>query len=96
MELPSSRPKSLAEVNAVPCVLCRSAVDGADTNVRMGVMVRVSFAREGGAREDCALRGGSSACHFGAGPQDVPWNGSFYMNLTSCLGEGSQCSPSVR
>lgn len=38
----------------------------------------------------------SSACHFGSGPQDAPGNGSFYMNLTSCLGEGSQCSPSVR
>ena len=57
-ELPSSRPKSRAEVNAVPCVLCRSVMDGMDTNVRMAVMVRVSFAREGGAGEDCALRGG--------------------------------------
>ena len=58
MELPSSCPKSLAEVNTVPCVLCRSTVDGVDTNMRMGVMVRVSFSREGGAGEDCALRRG--------------------------------------
>ncbi|KAM7232679.1 hypothetical protein CapIbe_017440 [Capra ibex] len=46
MELPSSRPKSLAEVNAVPCVLCRSAVDGADTNALWLCQTRLPFCQD--------------------------------------------------